>query len=109
MRSEKWTIKSLLSGEVLAEFIVEADPVPAAEAAPAQPDKSVTNHNSGEKMSEPQRRYLFRLLAAQKVTGKDAEKHLRNYFRVATLADIPKDAASKYIDQMVKDKKDAQA
>ena len=109
MRSEKWTIKSPLSGEVLAEFIVEADPVPVAEAAPAQPEKPATNHNAGERMSEPQRRYLFRLLAAQKVTGKDAEKHLRDYFRLVSLADIPKEAASKYIDQMVKDKKDAQA
>ena len=103
MRSEKWTIKSPLSGEVLGEFIVEANPVPVAEAAPAQPEKPATNHNAGEKMSEPQRRYLFRLLAAQKVTGKDAEKHLRDYFKVKGLDEVAKAAASDYISQLKKD------
>ncbi len=109
MRSEKWTIKSPLSGEVLAELIVEAQEVPAAEAAPAEPAKPAANNNSGEKMSEPQRRYLFRLLAAQKVTGKAAEDHLKAYFKVRALGDVARQAASEYIDQLVKDKKDATA
>src|SRR5439155_20140255 len=109
MRSEKWTIKSPLSGEVLAEFIVEADPVPVAEAAPAQPAKHAVGNNGAEKMSDPQRRYLFRLLAAQRVTGKAAEDHLKTYFKVRALGDINRQAASEYIDQLVKDKKDAGA
>jgi len=109
MRSEKWTIKSPLSGEVLGEFIVEANPVPVGEAAPAQPAKPATSQNAGEKMSEPQRRYLFRLLAAQKVTGKDAEKHLRDYFKVKALDEVTKQAASDYISQLKKDHEDATA
>ena len=109
MRSEKWTIKSPLSGEVLGEFIVEANPVPVAEAAPAQPERPTTHHNAGEKMSEPQRRYLFRLLGAQKVTGKDAEKHLRDYFKVKALDEVTKQAASDYISQLKKDHEDATA
>ena len=60
-------------------------------------------------MSEPQRRYLFRLLAAQKVTGKDAEKHLRDYFKVRTLDEVTKQAASDYISQLKKDHEDATA
>jgi len=108
MRSEKWTIKSPLSGEVLAEFIVEAHPVSVAETSSADArSNGKPKQDHGEKMTEPQRRFLFRLLAAQKVTGKDAEKHLRDYFKVQNLADIPRQAASEYIDQMVKDKKDA--
>ena len=61
---------------------------------------------SAEKMSEPQRRYLFRLLAAQKVTGKDAEKHLRDYFQVKALDEVSKAAASDYISQLKKDHED---
>src|SRR5262245_50602643 len=109
MRSEKWTIKSALSGEVIGEFIVEANPVPVAEALSVQPVKPASNHSAGEKMSEPQRRYLFRLLAAQKVTGKAAEDHLKSYFKVAALAAISRQAASEYIDLLVKDQKDAGA
>ncbi len=63
--------------------------------------------NGGEGMTDPQKRYLFRLLAAQNIEGKAAEEHLKTYFRVARLADIPKDGASAYIDQLVKDQKDA--
>jgi hypothetical protein len=58
-------------------------------------------------MTDPQKRYLFRLLAAQGMQGKKAEEHLRSYFRVARLADISRSAASTYIDQLVKDRKDA--
>ena len=54
-------------------------------------------------------RYLFRLLAAQKIETKAAEEHLRTYFRVSRLTDIPKESASAYIDQLVKDQKDASA
>jgi hypothetical protein len=63
--------------------------------------------DTGERMTEPQKRYLFRLLGVQKVEGKAAEEHLKSYFRVSRLADIPKDAASAYIDELVKDQKDA--
>ena len=39
--------------------------------------------------------------------GKAAEEHLRKYFRVQRLADIPKAGASEYINQLVKDKEEA--
>jgi hypothetical protein len=89
-------------GTVDAEEIIEIprrDKPPVNGAAPAT--------NSGERMTEPQKRYLFRLLAAQKMEGKAAEEHLKTYFHVARLTEIPKDAASAYIDQLVKDPKDA--
>jgi hypothetical protein len=58
-------------------------------------------------MTEPQRRYLFRLLAAQGVEGKAAEDHLKDYFRVKGLRDVSRQQASQYIDQLVRDQKDA--
>jgi hypothetical protein len=122
MRNERWTIKSPLSGEILAQFIVEAEPVTDAVPAttpPAGPVRSVRGAPSasrpgqrpdtGEKMTDPQKRYLFRLLAAQSVNGKAAEAHLKEYFRVERLADIPKAAASTYIDQLAKDRADVGA
>lgn len=112
MRRETWTIKSIVSGEVVAQFIVEADAVrdePKAAPPYTPPDQPNNKPNGPEQMTEPQRRYLFRLLAAQKITGKDAERHLKEYFRVAALANISKAAASEYINQLVKDKADGAA
>ncbi len=78
-----------------------------------KPDKPAPSPNGGrpaddgERMTDPQKRFLFRLLGAQGIEGKKAEEHLKGYFRVSRLTDIPKHAASSYIDQLVKDQKDA--
>jgi hypothetical protein len=110
MPSEKWTIKSPLSGEALAEFIVEMQPLHAAETkAPETRGNGRPREDRGEKLTDPQRRFLFRLLAAQKVEGKQAEAHLREYFRVSQIGDITKADASEYINQLAKDRKDAGA
>ena len=116
MRREVWTIKSIVSGEVVGQFVVEADPVRDEPKAappyipPDRPnDKPNDKPNGQEQMTEPQRRYLFRLLGAQKITGKDAERHLKEYVRVTALANVSKGAASEYINQLVKDKADAHA
>ncbi len=80
-------------------------PVPAKEA------RAAGGNNSGgsneEKMTDPQKRYLFRLLAAQGIEGTAAETHLKDYFKVPSLKDIPKLAASGYIDQLAKGRKEA--
>jgi hypothetical protein len=91
---------TMFMGTAVAEEIIEI------------PAKDRISHNGGpptdsdEPMTDPQRRYLFRLLAAQGVQGKKAEEHLRTYFKVTGLADISRSAASTYIDQLVKDRKD---
>jgi hypothetical protein len=109
MRSEKWTIKIPHSGEVFAEFIVEAEPLVAETKAPDVKGNGKPKEDRSEKMTDPQRRFLFRLLAAQKVEGKQAEVHLREYFRVTQISDITKADASEYINQLTKDRKDAGA
>ena len=90
-------------GTVDAEEIIE---IPKRDRPAVNGGPPATN-NTGERMTDPQKRYLFRLLAAQKVEGKAAEEHLRTYFRVSRLTEIPKESASAYIDQLVKDQKDA--
>jgi hypothetical protein len=67
--------------------------------APAQGDEP--------RMTEPQKRYLFRLLAQQGVEGKKAEAHLKDYFRVQNLRDVSKAGASQLIEQMIADQKEA--
>jgi hypothetical protein len=94
-------------GTVDAEEIIEIPKRDKPGLNGGPPASHATNGSGGERMTDPQKRYLFRLLAAQKVEGKAAEEHLKTYFRVSRLTDIPKDAASTYIDQLVKDQKDA--
>ena len=67
--------------------------------APAQGDEP--------RMTDPQKRYLFRLLAQQGVEGKKAEAHLREHFGVQNLRDVTKAGASELIEQMIADQKEA--
>jgi hypothetical protein len=92
---------TMFMGTVLAEEIIQT---------PRQDKPSPNGGRSaadGERMTDPQKRYLFRLLGAQGIEGKKAEEHLKTYFKVSRLSDIPKQAASIYIDELVKDQKDA--
>jgi hypothetical protein len=85
-------------------------PVPASVSpapAPARPVNGPTTSNDGDaRMTEPQKRYLFRLLAQQGVDGKAAEAHLKQFFRVNTLREVSKTAASHLIERMVADQKE---
>jgi hypothetical protein len=105
------------NGEPLVAFLVECEPANGESAAggpatekitPTRPQAATNGTANGEaKMTEPQKRYLFRLLGAQGVQGKDAEAHLKQYFRVVNLRDVTKASASDYINQLAKDRKDA--
>src|SRR5262245_43153873 len=64
-----------------AEASPPSVPVPMPAPAPGQ----ASSGNGEPRMTEPQRRYLFRLLAQQGVDGKAAEVHLKQLFQVATL------------------------
>lgn len=98
--------QTMFMGTVMAEEVAaEAPPQPL----PASNDGTGPRGSADERMTDPQKRYLFRLLAAQGTTGKAAEEHLKQYFGVQRIADIPKQAASTYIDQLAKDKRDAAA
>jgi hypothetical protein len=92
---------TMFMGTVLAEEIIEI-PAHKSGAPNGQPQAE-----SGEKMTDPQKRYLFRLLGAQGMEGKKAEEHLKSYFKVARLMDVSRAEASTYIDQLVKDRQDA--
>lgn len=96
---------TMFLGTILAEEITGVEPESPTGTTP--PRQGNSQPDSGERMTDPQKRYLFRLLAAQNVNGKAAEEQLKKYFRVQRLVDIPKAAASEYINQLVKDKQEA--
>ena len=75
--------------------------IPAPTLAPA------LSGNGEPRMTEPQRRYLFRLLAQQGLDGKATEAHLKQAFQVTTLREVSKASASHLIEQMVADQKEA--
>lgn len=55
----------------------------------------------GDAMTDPQKRYLFRLLAEQDLEGEAAYQHLKDLFQVNSLSEITKLEASRVIDQLV--------
>jgi hypothetical protein len=91
---------------LLADVEEFTDGAPPPKEAPGAGGNNAGG-NTEEKMTDPQKRYLFRLLGAQGIEGKAAEDHLKDYFRVASLKDVPKLAASGYIDQLAKGRKEA--
>jgi hypothetical protein len=72
-----------------------------ATAAPASPNGSVSRNQREPQMTDPQKRYLFRLLAQQGMDGKAAEAHLKETLQVTALREVSKMAASQLIEQMV--------
>jgi hypothetical protein len=101
------------NGESLLALLVECEPAngeshsaASEKSAPTRPQPTNGSAAAEPKMTDPQKRYLFRLLGAQGVQGKDAEHHLKQFFRVLNLRDVTKAAASEYINQLAKDRKD---
>jgi hypothetical protein len=56
---------------------------------------------NGDPMTDPQKRYLFRLLADQGLEGDSAYKYLKDHFQVNSLKEITKLEASRVIDHLV--------
>jgi hypothetical protein len=84
----------------------EAPAVPELPARRERPNGPSPAQGDEPRMTEPQKRYLFRLLAQQGVEGKKAEAHLKDYFRVQNLRDVSKAGASQLIEQMIADQKE---
>lgn len=87
---------------------VEGNGQPATAPAPVRQNGPASGSNNEPKMTEPQKRYLFRLLAQQGVEGRKAEAHLKEHFGVQNLRDVTKAGASELIEQMIADQKETQ-
>ena len=56
-------------------------------------------------MTDPQKRFLFRILADQGMEGDKAHEYLRKLFQVEILKDVTKFEASRMIEQLLAEAK----
>ena len=62
-----------------------------------------TPHNDDSLMSQPQKRYLFRLLLEKGLEGDKAHQYLKDLFQVESLTVISKIEASKAIERLLEE------
>ena len=109
MKTTRYLDICTVDGKVLFSFCLtereekEQTPVPDAKEAVPQIGKEKTNGDTGEKMTSPQKRKLFRLLAIKGITGVDAETELKKRFQATDLDNVSKAEASQMIDKMLKE------
>jgi hypothetical protein len=65
------------------------------------PSRSNTGNGGQAPMTEPQRRFLFRLMASQGYEGSGADEELKTRFSVASLGDVSKAEAAAMIDRLL--------
>jgi hypothetical protein len=111
MKTTRYLDICTIDGKVLFSFCLtereekEQQTLPDAEAVRPQDGKQKTNGNSDDKMTSPQKRKLYRILAIQGVTGVEAEAELKKRFQVTDLENVSKAEASQMIDKMLKEEK----
>ena len=62
-----------------------------------------TPHNDDSLMSQPQKRYLFRLLLEKGLEGDKAHQFLKDIFQVESLTEVSKVEASKAIERLLEE------
>ena len=111
MKTTRYLDICTVDGKVLFSFCLtereekEQPTLPDAKESAPQIGKEKTNGDTGEKMTSPQKRKLFRLLAVKGVTGEDAEAELKKRFQATNLDNVSKAEASQMIDKMLKEDK----
>ena len=88
------------------EPAISTSPSAPTDALPARPHEHAPGGEANSRMTEPQKRYLFRLLAQQGIDATAVEGHLKEVFQVATLREVSKMAASELIDHMITNDKE---
>ena len=107
---------------VLSEGEAPANQPPAASPAPSKPPMSTGGNGTRPKadppltekpqngngkqtaeemMTDPQKKYLFRIMAERGKTGDEAHDHLKGLFKVKTLKDVTKLEASQMIETLL--------
>ncbi len=84
----------------------QTDPAPKQQepASPSLNEKPQGGGN-GERMTSPQRRKLFRVLAMRGIEGEKAHDELKKLFRAASLDFVGKYEASQMIDHLIREDK----
>jgi len=111
MKTTRYLDICTVDGKVLFSFCLtereekEQPTLPDAKESTPQTGKEKTNGDTGEKMTSPQKRKLFRLLAVKGLTGNEAEEELKKRFQATDLDNVSKAEASQMIDKMLKEEK----
>jgi hypothetical protein len=84
----------------------QPDPAPKPpEPATAPLIDKTRGGSNGDRMTSPQRRKLFRVLAMKGIEGEKAHEELKKLFRSASLDLVGKAEASQMIDHLVREDK----
>jgi hypothetical protein len=86
-----------LDGESTFENGTDPAASPPSLPPPAQP----ASRDADDRMTEAQRRYLFRILAGRGVEAQAAHEYLKDAFGMPTLAEVGKRDASDLIDRLL--------
>jgi hypothetical protein len=111
MKTTRYLDICTVDGRVLFSFCLtereekEQPVLPDEKTSQPQDGKQRTNGDTGEKMTSPQKRKLFRLLAIKGLTGNEAEAELKKRFQATDLNNVSKAEASQMIDKMLKEEK----
>jgi hypothetical protein len=108
-RTYRFTVTSPEGQPLFTVLLTRERPEPATstsaaaltDAAPAHPPGPAGGSDAEPRMTEPQKRYLFRLLAQQGIDATAVEGHLKEVFQVATLREVSKTAASQLIEELI--------
>jgi len=63
------------------------------------------NTGAADTMTDPQKKYLFRIMAVQGKEGDDAHEELKRLFQAKTLKDVTKLDASRMIEELLEKEK----
>jgi len=92
--------------EIALEDNPKAKESPKPDAGKAKPQNSGPS-SENPPMTDAQKRYLFRILAERGMEGDKAYAHLKEIFQVDSLKEITKLEASKGIEYLLAEKKEA--
>ena len=101
-------VENVLSeGEEPVRSQPSASPSPSKSPLPqggngTKPQNGNGKQTTEEMMTEPQKKYLFRIMAMREKIGDEAHDELKKLFKVKTLKDITKVEASRMIEELLK-------
>ncbi|HUI29698.1 MAG TPA: hypothetical protein VLX91_05740 [Candidatus Acidoferrales bacterium] len=108
-------VESLLSeGEDTVKSQPSANPSTSKSPVPSGGNGMKPRNGNGkttteEMMTEPQKKYLFRIMAMREKTGEAAHDELKNLFKVKTLKEVTKLEASRMIEDLLKEENDGES
>ena len=100
------TIEVYAPNNILIFKVVVTDDAGTSKQKPANNNghkRRNSNRNNGDTITDPQKKYLFRLMAEKGLAEEAALEEIKSIFNVEKLNDISKIDASKAIEQLLEE------